>query len=37
MNDLLPGAPPLVFYELDGSALESLRVALSGGKIVITY
>jgi len=36
-SDLLPGAPPLVLYELEGFTGNTLRVAQSGGKIVVTY
>jgi hypothetical protein len=35
--DLLPGAPPLVFYELEGEALDTLRATRVGAKLVITY
>jgi hypothetical protein len=37
LADLLPGSSPLVFYELEGWAQDSLRVELSGGKVVIRY
>ncbi len=37
VSDLLPGSPPLVFYELDGSSTDTLRVDESGGKIVVSY
>jgi hypothetical protein len=35
--DLLPGSPPLVFYELDGDSGASLRVDRVGGKLIITF
>jgi hypothetical protein len=37
VSDLLAGAPPLVFYEVDGAPGDSLRLDRFGGKIVITY
>jgi uncharacterized repeat protein (TIGR01451 family) len=37
VSDLLPGSPPLVFYELESQTGETLRVTKAGGKIVITY
>ena len=35
--DLQAGSPILVYYELDGDAGDTLRVAVGGGKIVVTY
>jgi hypothetical protein len=37
VSDLLQGAPPLVFYELDGEPGDGLRLAREDGKIRITY
>jgi len=37
VSDLMSGAPPLVFYELDGDSGDSLRVHRASGKIVITF
>jgi len=37
LSDLMPGSPPLVFYELEGDSGSTLRVDTSGGRVVITY
>jgi hypothetical protein len=37
VGDLLPGAPPLVFYELAGDSRDTLRMSRAGGKLVIIY
>jgi hypothetical protein len=37
VSDLLPGSPPLVFYELDGDRGNTLRVNRAAGKIVIAF
>jgi hypothetical protein len=35
--DLLPGSPPLVYYEVEGEPANTLRVQKTGNKIVVTY
>jgi hypothetical protein len=37
LSDLQPGSPDLVFYNLDGSSGDTLRVDKSAGKVVVTY
>jgi hypothetical protein len=37
VEDLLPGSPPLVLYELGGDTGDTLRVRRWGSKIVITF